>query len=138
MRFMVIIIIFLYFLSWYMNGERRNNVSYHRIIISKGLKIILNPFHKNNEFDLTSVIFEMYAHISLIIVLIFWCANIGFNYSAWMLATLVLFCGTGALSFIFDLKECKSLFSKILTYIIIFILLFVVIVLSSYLKSTPI
>ena len=53
-----------------MNGERRNNVSYHRIIISKGLKIILNPFHKNNEFDLTSVIFEMYAHISLIIVLV--------------------------------------------------------------------
>lgn len=63
-------------------------------------EIILNPFRRSNEFDLTAVIFEIYAHISLIIILIFWCANIGINYSAWILAKFVLYCGTEVLDFI--------------------------------------
>ena len=52
----------LYFSCWYLNNQRLNNVVYRSILVPQWLKIILNPIKKDNEFDLSSIIMECYAH----------------------------------------------------------------------------
>ena len=116
-----IVIAELYFLSWGMSNKRINNILYNGIIVPKRMKLILNPFKKDNEFDFCSILVELYAHISLLIVCIYHVFNEinTFNIPVWLLVTFSFFCFVGGTSFVFDLKKNLKRVEIIGTYFVI-------------------
>lgn len=136
MRISVITIIFIYYLSWLLSDKKRNNVMYHGVTIPRKLKLILNPFKVSNEFDLSSVIFELYAHASLFYFLSsLICRGMVFKYKPWLVCTFTVFCIVGAISFIIDTSKRESSINKavnvlFITVLIIFALLSLLLAIS--------
>ncbi len=125
MKISVITIVFIYYFSWLLSDKKRNNVMYHGVTIPIRLKSILNPFKVSNEFDLSSVIFELYAHASLLYFLSSLVSEkIIFKYKAWLVFTFTVFCMVGALSFIIDIPKRESIINKAVNVLFIIILFF--------------
>jgi hypothetical protein len=130
MKISFIAIVFIYYLSWMLNDKKRNNIMYNGVNIPRQFKIILNPFKDNNEFDLSSIIFEIYAHISLLYFVssVLSGKMLVFDSEAWFAVTFSLFCIIGSLNLIFDTKKRKNIINKVINILIIIILMVLAIV----------
>lgn len=63
MKHIIPIILFLYYTSWFCN---RSNYISVKFKVNRFIKVILNPWNESGEFDLISIFLEIYAHLSVI------------------------------------------------------------------------
>lgn len=98
----------LYFSCWYLNNQRLNNVVYRSILVPQWLKIILNPIKKDNEFDLSSIIMECYAHLSVLIIFILFLLGKDKNIrmDAWVAVSCAVF--SFAMALFFGIEFCNN------------------------------
>jgi len=101
MKMVFAVIIWLYYMCWVMNNKKINNVSFHKVVVSPKMKFLLNPFKENEEFDLSAIIIELYAHISVIVLAVLYLTGEieKFNHNVWLIATFALLCIVEAISF---------------------------------------
>ena len=110
MKLVFIIIATLYYFSWMMNIKRINNVVYNSVKVPLLLKYILSPLKRDNDFDLSSIIIKLYAHVSLVTILILSIIRSmdRFPIQAWLAFTFSIICVCGIIDFAYEIKKRRE------------------------------
>ena len=134
MFFIFMLVFNFYFMSWYLNRVDRPDIS-HKVKVPRFISVFLNPFSDRTVYDIKSVIYELYSHITIVMIIVcFFNHSLeNFNKSLWYAVSIAICSVTGGIALIRSFKLGKTKTSQIMRIVagVVFVILAVFLVVVS-------